>query len=120
MLDWLKERLDAIFKKINDFIDWIKDFFLAVFKWLQDAYDSFVDWLETFPQWVFSKIAEGIVSFFESIPVPDFFYTARDAFGSIPPEVVYFASMFRLDYGVPVVLLAFLIRFVIRRIPLIG
>lgn len=120
MLDWLKARIDDLFKKLSDFIDFIKGFFISIFEWMQDAYDSFINFIENFPQWIFHQICEGVVSFFNSIPVPSFFSQASSAMQSIPPEVLYFTAMFRLDFGVSVVLLALLIRFVIRRIPIIG
>lgn len=107
-------------EKLGRFIDWVWSFPVALFNWLQDAFNSAVGWIEGLPAWVFYKFSEGVVSFFNAIPVPDFFYEAGGALNSIPSEVVYFAAMFRLDFGVTVVLVAFLIRFVIRRIPLIG
>lgn len=107
-------------EKLGRFIDWVWAFPGKLLQWLQDAFDSIIEFIETFPQWVFNGLCQGVVKFFEAIPVPQFFHQAGDAMQSIPPEVLYFAAMFRLDFGVSVVLLAFLIRFVIRRIPIIG
>jgi len=107
-------------EKLGRFVDWLWSFPNKLLEWLQDAYDSFIDFLENFPQWVFSGICEAVVKFFEAIPVPQFFHDAGSAMQSIPPQVIFFTSMFRLDFGVTVVLLAYLIRFVIRRIPIIG
>ena len=107
-------------EKLGRFIDWVWAFPAQIFRWLQDAFDSVIDFIETLPQWIFFQLSEGIVSFFNAIPVPDFFYQAGNAMQSIPSEVQFFASMFRLDFGVTTVLLAYLIRFVIRRLPIIG
>ncbi|HPT51553.1 MAG TPA: DUF2523 family protein [Accumulibacter sp.] len=43
-----------------------------------------------------------------------------NAFGSVAPGVWWWLDMFRLDYGVPLVISAFVARFLIRRLPVIG
>lgn len=107
-------------EKLGRFIDWVWAFPAKIIKWLQDAFDSAIDFIETLPQWIFSEVAEGIVSFFNAIPVPSFFRQAASSMQSIPPEVLFFAHMFRLDFGVTTVLVAYMLRFVIRRLPIIG
>ena len=42
------------------------------------------------------------------------------AFAGIPSGVWYFIDLFRVDLGVPAVCGAFLSRFIIRRLPIIG
>lgn len=42
------------------------------------------------------------------------------AFIAIPSGVWYFLDMMRLDFGLPLLLSAFVARFIIRRIPIIG
>lgn len=110
----------GILQTIVNFFKAIWDAFKSLFKWLGDAFDALIEFLMNLPAWVFSKLAEGIVSFFESIPVPDFFATAANAFGSVPSEVVYFAETFQIGTGVTMVLGAYLLRFILRRIPFIG
>lgn len=43
-----------------------------------------------------------------------------NAFASLPPGVMWFLNAFALDYGVPLCISAFVARFLIRRLPLIG
>lgn len=43
-----------------------------------------------------------------------------NAFGGIDPGVWWFLDFFALDYGVPLLLSAFITRFLIRRLPVIG
>ncbi|MCT7418666.1 DUF2523 family protein [Pseudomonas aeruginosa] len=69
---------------------------------------------------MFHKLVSGIVKFFQWLPVPDFFAQAGNAFQSIPPSVVYFANAFQIGPGVTMVLGAYLLRFILRRIPIIG
>jgi hypothetical protein len=42
------------------------------------------------------------------------------AFAGIPSGVWFFLDAFRLDYGVPLMIAAFVARFLIRRLPVIG
>lgn len=42
------------------------------------------------------------------------------AFGAIGPGVWFFLDFFQLGYGVPLVLSAYVARFLIRRLPVIG
>jgi hypothetical protein len=44
----------------------------------------------------------------------------NSAFGSLDSGVWWFLDMFALDYGLPLILSAFVARFLIRRLPLIG
>lgn len=112
--------MEGLIQTIINFFTAIWDAFKALFQWLNDAFDAFVDFLMNLPAWSFSKIAEGVVSFFEAFPVPDFFVLAASAFDSIPQEVVFFAQAFQIGPGVTLVLGAYLLRFIVRRIPFIG
>lgn len=42
------------------------------------------------------------------------------AIGGLPADVVFFLLVFRVDVGVPMILGALVLRFAIRRIPVIG
>lgn len=112
--------MEGFLQTIINFFTAIWDTFKSLFDWLNAAFDAFVDFLMNLPAWAFSKISEGIVSFFDSIPVPDFFATVSQAFDSIPSDVVFFAQTFQIGPGLTMVLGAYLLRFVIRRIPFIG
>ena len=112
--------MEGLLNSILNFFKAIWDAFKSIFDWLNAALDAFVDFLMNLPAWAFSKITDGIVSFFESIPVPDFFTSASNAFGSVPSEVVFFADAFQIGPGVTMVLGAYLLRFILRRIPFIG
>ncbi len=91
---------------------------------ISDALSKFAQWLLDALLWVPLKIWElildGLASVIESMPVPDFVSTASNAFGSIPSNVLFFANFFALGEGIAMILAAYGIRFLIRRIPLIG
>lgn len=42
------------------------------------------------------------------------------AFTSLPSGIWWFLDIFRLDFGLPLVISAFIARFLIRRLPVIG
>lgn len=112
-----------MFGLFNSLINFIKSIWEAIksfFKWMNDAFDAFIDFLLNLPEWIFSKLAAGIVSFFEAIPAPDFFTTAAQAFSSVPSSVIYFAEAFQIGTGISMVLGAYLLRFILRRLPFIG
>jgi len=107
-------------KKIGEFISKIWDVIGSFFKWLQDAFNWVVDFILGFPDYLFSLLVDGVVGFFNWLPVPSFFSAAASAFSSVPDEVVFFAQAFRIGEGVTLVLGAYLLRFILRRIPIIG
>lgn len=115
-MEWISGKVETI---IN-FFKSIWDAFQRLFDWLGEAYDAVIEFLKQLPEWVFSELVDGFIEFFNAIPVPDFFATAANAFGNIPPEVVYFAQPFNIGYGVTMILGAYLLRFIVRRIPIFG
>jgi len=42
------------------------------------------------------------------------------AFSALPPGIWWFLDIFRMDFGFPLVISAFVSRFLIRRLPVIG
>lgn len=91
---------------------------------ISDLLSDFATWLKDLLLWLPLKIWEllldGLASVLEAIPVPDFVSTATGAFSSIPGNVLFFANYFAVGEGIAMVLSAYALRFLIRRIPLIG
>lgn len=44
----------------------------------------------------------------------------KTAFSNLPASMKYFLVLFRVDVGLPMIFTAFLTRFIIRRLPVIG
>lgn len=88
------------------------------------AFNEFTQWLFELLQWIpkkiWAEILDALASVVELIPVPGFFTSASAAFSAIPSSVVFFASKFAIAEGILIILSAYLIRFIIRRIPFIG
>lgn len=112
--------MEALLQTIINFFKAIYDIFISAFEYANDAIDYAIDFFKDLPAYIFDKFADGIVSFFASIPVPEFVSALPNVFSSIPAEVIYFAQPFNLGYGLSVVLSAYLLRFIVRRIPFIG
>lgn len=79
-------------------------------EWLLDA-------LLFVPYWIFEKFLEALAGFIETIPVPEFVQTAATSFGSISPEIMFFAQCVQLEFGVKAVLSAVILRWILTRIP---
>lgn len=74
--------------------------------------------------WLGQLIWEGILNavayLLELIPVPDFVTGAPNVFSQILTDMVFFMSPFNLRYGLSVILAALALRFLIRRLPIVG
>lgn len=90
--------------------------FFKVFRWLLDAAQiKFVSFTALFA--IFNYLAVQIV---EKINSGISSNALTSAFTGLPSSVWYFINLFNLSYGVPIVIGAFVTRFLIRRIPIIG
>jgi hypothetical protein len=83
-----------------------------------------LSWLLTFIDWicteVFSVVMGALLAILNAIPVPSFFTNASTELAGLPAGVLYFAQAADLSTGCSVVISAWLLRFLIRRIPIIG
>lgn len=87
---------------IEKFAEWLKDLFL---------------WL---PRKLWAELLDSLASLVESMGVPAFMQQAQSAFDGIPPSMIFFATKFAVPEGVAMLLAALVLRFLLRRIPLIG
>jgi len=94
-------------------IEWFSEFFGNITEW-------FVDLVKTFGQWVWQAVLDALASVIEGIPVPDFVLNAGSVFSSIPPEIAAFWGFFAISEGLAMIVSAYSLRFLIRRIPFIG
>lgn len=112
-------------------IDAIKGFFKSLFDPVWDAFqrvfDFFNDFWLAFRYLIQSLSYDFLFTAYEwsqellyAFPVPEFVTTAGNFVQGIPPEVVYFASACQIGPGLTMILGAYVLRFVIRRIPIFG
>lgn len=92
--------------------------------WLADRIQEFLTWIFDLVLWLpkklFSLFMDALASFFEAIPVPAFITNAGNFFQGIPDSFLYFVNMFAVGEGIAMVIAAYILRFLIRRIPFIG
>jgi len=91
-----------------------------MFQWVTDALEWLWQVLLYIPKWIVQSILEALANVINSIPVPDFVSSAPGLFLQVPAGVWWFASVAQLDVGIPMVFGAYALRFLIRRIPIIG
>lgn len=94
-------------------MDFLIKFIKAILTWLFD----FVTWgLEQ----CWNLLCIGLAAVLNAIPVPSWLVSAPSVIGSMPSGVAYVLGAFRVGDGLTILLAAYTLRFVIRRIPLIG
>ncbi len=67
---------------------------------------------------IFDKIMSALSSLINAIPAPSFLTDLQPVV--IPNDYAYFINTLNLDYGLTVVIAAFTLRFIVRRLPFIG
>jgi len=80
-------------------------------EWLQEELKALALWL-----WI--QVLDGLAALLEWLPVPEFL-TQVDGL-TLPPGVLYWLGLFQVQYGLGLVVGAYVLRFILRRIPLIG
>ena len=85
---------------------------------------SFAQWVWQFisnlPLRIFQGLLDALAGVINALPVPSFFAQASGAFAGLSSGVVCFITPFELGYGLSVVLGAYSLRWILRRIPFIG
>lgn len=99
--------------RIFSFFDWVVYFFSELGTSILDAI-----WLVL--NWAFEQVVDALNGFLHWIPVPDFVTKAGGFLQSTPPEVTWFLQAVAFNEGLAMVMLAYVLRFILRRIPLIG
>jgi hypothetical protein len=67
---------------------------------------------------LWNSILSGLATLFESISPPSFLANLTTI--DIPPSVSWAVDIFQIDFGIGVIVSAYTLRFIIRRIPGIG
>lgn len=92
---------------------WIKDWLTRFGQWLLDV----VLWA---PRKLYELVTDAFATIMENIPVPSFMENLGSLVAGLDPSIAYFAAPLQLGTGMTWVFSAVVLRFVIRRIPLIG
>lgn len=109
---------------MSEFANWFAELFRRFLDWILQLVTDALDWVlelvEWIPKTIWKELLDAFASAIEAIPVPDFMNQAGSFFGDIPGEIVYFFQFFAVAEGVAMILSALVLRFLIRRIPIIG
>lgn len=89
-------------------------------KWLLDIFSSILQFLLDLPFHILGWIWAGLIYIFDLLPVADYLKQAATSLSMLPPSAWYFLNMINIKFGLTVVTGAYLIRFFIRRLPVVG
>jgi hypothetical protein len=105
--------INAIKSFFQFLIDWIVYYFFEFLKWAFDAVEyAFNKFIQ-----VFFEAAGHIIG---AIPAPGFADDACSAYSSIPDTIIWILGYAQFGAGVTAIFSAYGIRFLIRRIPVVG
>lgn len=89
-------------------------------QWLTDFAKWLLDILLFIPRWIWNESLQAIAALINAIPVPEFIQAWPQLAAAIPPQVVWFLNLLQVRQGLAIVVSACVLRFLIRRIPLVG
>lgn len=92
---------------------WFKDWLTRFGQWLLEA----LLWV---PQKLYELVTDALATVIENIPVPDFMTNLGSMVAGLDPAIAYFGGPLQLGTGLTWVFSALVLRFLIRRIPVIG
>lgn len=85
---------------------------------------NFADWFADYALWIPRKIFELLMEplgvMIKGMPMPDWVADASIGFSGVPPHVAFFLEFLYFGEGVAIIMSAYDIRFLIRRLPVIG
>lgn len=85
-------------------------------------FSCYSDWWATFftnlGEWFYEKFMLGVSGLLNLIPVPDFLLSADTI--TLGPYVSFFLKPFQIEYGIGILVSAYIARFILRRIPVVG
>lgn len=82
-----------------------------------------LEWLVDFVLWaplrIYQLLLEGLLAVLAAVPVPAWL-SGADPFAAIDPGVVFFADALQIPEGISIVIGAYVLRFLVRRVPVVG
>jgi len=86
----------------------------------ENFWQDLQDLLLWIPRKLFELLLDGLAWVLKAIPVPDFVASAGGLLSSLPDGITWGFYLFNFSFGVGVVVAAYALRFLIRRLPFIG
>ena len=94
-------------------MDFLIDMIVKALQWL-------IGWIEFAFEWVWNELLGAFIAVLNAIPVPQWLADAPSVIASIPSGAAFFMQSLQVPSGLAIIIGAYVIRFIIRRIPLIG
>jgi hypothetical protein len=94
-------------------VDFLIKFIARILTWLL----SFVDWVATE---IAKVVLAALAAIINAIPVPSWMAGASGAIASFPPGAAYFLNSMHIGTATTIMVSAYSIRFLIRRLPIVG
>lgn len=94
-------------------MDYLIKFLAQILQWL-------LNFLKWGAEWVWSELLGALIGVLNLIPVPQWLSDAPSVVGALPGGVAWGMRAFLVPQGLAIILGAYVIRFIIRRIPLVG
>lgn len=85
---------------------------------MQELLDFLLDLLLWIPRKIYQLFLEGLLALFNWIPVPA--WAEGLDLDWVPSSMAYFLEPFNVAWGLTCITSAYLIRFLIRRLPVVG
>lgn len=92
----------------------------SFFEWLSNFWKNLQDLLLWVPMRIWELLLESLAWVITAIPVPSWASNTAGLFSGLPTGVSWGFYLFNVPTGIGIIMSAYLIRFLIRRIPLIG
>jgi len=89
-----------------------------MFDWVDEVLQWLLDVLLWVPRKLYQLILEGLLTVFNAIPVPA--WAEGLDLDWIPAGMAYFLEPFSIGFGITCITSAYLLRFLIRRVPVVG
>ena len=94
--------MDFLIQYIARILTWIVGFFVWCIEWLAKT------------------VLGALITLLQAIPVPGWMTDAPSVLSNVPSGVIWIFQILQLPAGMAILLSAWILRFLIRRIPLIG
>jgi len=94
-------------------MDYLIQFLARILAWL-------LDFLKWGAEWVWNELMGALLAVLNAIPVPGWLSDAPAVINSIPASAAFFMQSLQVPSGLSIIVGAYVIRFIIRRIPLVG
>lgn len=88
--------------------------------WLKSIIEQIAVWTINVLLMILSWFWDSLLYILELLGIADQIKASATLFDSMPDGVWYFMNIFQIQFGLGAVLIAYLIRFMIRRLPVIG